>query len=104
MKKKMENFLTTCGRKYMNQAKDFSMFEFYDVATGLFIIPKKDVDSDYQLKDTIFDMLAHWNCFNDDGSLDESSQLALTVSTHIEDGEEVDGEWDYVLRIVEKFC
>lgn len=96
--KKMEDCLTPLGKKYMEQAKDYNMLEFYDIATGIFTIPKKDVDNDFQIKDTMIEMLIHWDCY------DEDSQLALTIESHIEDGEEVDGEWDYVLRVIERFC
>lgn len=101
---KTSNYLTIAGKRYLNQAKDFNMMEFYDPITGIYTIPEQEVNSDTQIRDTIIDMLKYLQTFKENGNNNPETEFALTLSTHInESGEEVPGAYDYVIREVEVF-
>ena len=101
---KTSDYLTLAGKLYNKQARDFNMQEFYDPMTGIYTIPEQEVNSDTQIRDTIIDMLKYLQTFKENGNNNSNTEFALSISTHVnENGEEVPGAYDYVIREVEVF-
>ena len=97
-----DEYLTEGGKKSYQQAVEYNLTEFYTKYTAVYSIPEQDINADYQLKETVLELLKNGLCFTKEGELDQEHKLALTIETHVnEEGELVFGSYDYVIAPAE---
>lgn len=90
--------LTNGAKANLEQAKEYNLENDINPVTGVYRFTVQEVESDDQLKSTIFDLIHYGVCYDEDGNIQGQYKLALTVVTHRnKKGEYVNGAYDYVV-------
>jgi hypothetical protein len=84
------------GLKAAEQADEFSkLTEYYDVMTGNWIIPEKEVNK--EKIDAITNLVKNGKVFNADGTESFMERLAFTFVPHIDENGQETNELDYLI-------
>ena len=90
--------LTKGAKANLEQAKEYNLENYINPLSGVYRFTEQEVESDDQLKSTIFDLLRYGVCYDGNGEKLGKYSLALTVVTHLnEEGDFVNGAYDYVV-------
>lgn len=93
--------LTKGAKANLEQAVEYNLEDSINPETGVYRFTEQEVESDDQLKSTIFDLLRYGVCYGENGETLDKYCLALTVVTHRnKDGDFVNGAYDYVITPV----
>jgi hypothetical protein len=96
--------LTTGAKANIEQAKEYNLENDINPETGVYRFTEQEVESDDQLKSTLFDLLRYGVCYDENGEVLGKYNLALSVVTHRnENGEFINGAYDYVVVPVEVY-
>lgn len=76
-------------KAYINQAKQYNLYQYYDTMTGCYFIPMEEYTNDRTLQLRISELLFSGECFDQDGVVTYDEKMALELFECTEDGIEM---------------